>query len=44
MGLFDRYQMDVLAPGRNVDPKIGHKTFMNDTRVQLRGGILNPNI
>jgi hypothetical protein len=44
MGLFDRYQMDVLAPGRNIDPKIGHKTFMNDTRVQLRGGVLNPNV
>ena len=42
MGLFDRYQMDILAPVRNADPNIGHKTFMNDTRVQMRGGVLNP--
>ena len=40
--LFDRYRMDVLAPVRNADPNVGHKTFMNDTRVQLRGGVLNP--
>jgi hypothetical protein len=42
--LFERYRMDVLAPVRNADPTIGHKTFMNDTRVQLRGGVLNPNV
>lgn len=42
--LFDRYRMDVLAPVRNADPAVGHKTFMNDTRVQLRGGVLNPDI
>ena len=41
-GLFDTYKMDVLAPVQNADPKIGHKTFFNDTRVQLRGGVLNP--
>lgn len=41
-GLFDKYRMDVLAPIRNADPNVGHKPFMNDTRVQLRGGILNP--
>jgi len=40
-GLFDTYKMNLLAPVRNSDPKIGHKTFFNDTRVQLRGGVLN---
>jgi hypothetical protein len=40
--LFDTYKMNVLAPVQNADPKIGHKTFFNDTRVQLRGGVLNP--
>lgn len=44
MGLFDRYQMDILAPVQNADPNIGHKTFMNDTRVQMRGGVLNPSV
>lgn len=38
--LFDKYRMDVLAPVRNDDPKVGYKTFFNDTRVQLRGGVL----
>ena len=41
-GLFDQYQMNVLAPVRNADPKIGSQVFMNNTRVQLRSGTLNP--
>lgn len=41
-GLFDQYQMNVLAPTRNADPKIGSQMFRNNTRVQLRSGTLNP--
>jgi hypothetical protein len=40
--LFDQYQMNVLAPTRNADPKIGSQMFGNNTRVQLRTGTLNP--
>jgi len=41
-GLFDQYQMNVLAPVRNANPAIGSQKFFNNTRVQLRGGTLNP--
>jgi len=40
--LFDQYKMNVLAPIRNADPNIGSQMFLNNTRVQLRGGSLNP--
>jgi hypothetical protein len=39
-GLFDKYQMNVLAPVRNADSKVGSLRFMNNTRTQLRGGEL----
>lgn len=39
-GLFDKYQIDVLAPIRNHNPAIGSQQFMNNTRTQLRGGTL----
>lgn len=38
--LFDRYQMNPFAPVRNSDPKVGADVFLNNTRVQLRGGVL----
>ena len=38
--LFEQYKMDVLAPVRNADPKVGSQRFMNNTRTQLRGGEL----
>jgi hypothetical protein len=41
LGLFDNYRMDPMAPIRNADPKIGANTFLNNTRVQLRGGVLS---
>lgn len=41
LGLFDNYRMDPFAPIRNADPKIGSDTFLNNTRVQLRGGVLS---
>jgi hypothetical protein len=37
-GLFDTYRMNVLAPVRNADPNIGSQRFLNNTRIQLRGG------
>ena len=40
LGLFDDYRMNPFAPVRNADPKIGSDTFLNNTRVQLRGGAL----
>ena len=40
LGLFDNYRMNPFAPVRNADPKIGSDTFLNNTRVQLRGGSL----
>jgi hypothetical protein len=40
LGLFDDYRMNPFSTGRNVDPKIGSDTFLNNTRVQLRGGAL----
>jgi hypothetical protein len=42
--LFSRYQMNVLAPVRNSDPRIGSEKFFNNTRLQLRGGVLNPSM
>ena len=41
LGLFDNYRMNPMAPIRNADPKIGSDTFLNNTRVQLRGGVLS---
>jgi hypothetical protein len=41
-GLFDKYQVNLLAPVRNADPKVGSQMFGNHTRVQLRSGTLNP--
>ena len=38
--LFDRYQMNPFASVRNSDPKIGGDKFLNNTRIQLRGGVL----
>ena len=40
LGLFDRYQMDPFAQVRNADPRIGADMFSNNTRMQLRGGVL----
>jgi len=40
LGLFDNYRMNPLATVRNADPKIGSDMFLNNTRVQLRGGEL----
>jgi len=40
LGLFDKYKMDQHVQLRNVDPKIGSDTFLNNTRIQLRGGAL----
>jgi len=40
--LFESYSINVLAPVRNADPKIGFQRFLNNTRTQLRGGSLNP--
>lgn len=40
LGLFDQYSMNPFAPIRNSDPKIGSDTFLNNTRIQLRGGSL----
>ena len=42
--LFSRYQMNLLAPVRNADPRIGADKFLNNTRLQLRGGVLNPSM
>lgn len=43
-GLFDQYKMNILAPVRNANPSVGSQQFLNNTRVQLRGGELNPEI
>ena len=40
LGLFDKYQMNPNAHIRNADSNIGSNTFLNNTRVQLRGGVL----
>ena len=40
-GLFDRYSLNTIAPIRNMDPKVGADTFLNNTRTQLRGGVLS---
>ena len=40
LGLFDSYRMNPLAQVRNANPTIGADTFLNNTRVQLRGGAL----
>jgi len=40
-GLFDRYSLNTIAPIRNMDPKVGADTFLNNTRTQLRGGALS---
>jgi hypothetical protein len=40
LGLFDDYRMNPLAPVRNADPKIGGEMFLNNTRMQMRGGAL----
>ena len=42
--LFDRHQMNMFEPVRNADSKIGSQMFGNNTRMQLRGGALNPSI
>lgn len=42
--LFSTYQMNLLAPVRNADPRIGADKFFNNTRLQLRGGVLNPSM
>ena len=40
LGLFDDYRINLFTPIRNSDPKIGGDTFLNNTRVQMRGGSL----
>ena len=39
-GLFDKYQQDPFIKPSKLNPEVGANTFLNNTRIQLRGGEL----